>query len=300
MTFHVPIMCKEILEYLAPQSGDIILDGTLGGGGHTQALLASCPDITRVVGMDRDEEAITHLKALLPTDKLTTIRGNFSDFSQLLKDHRIVGVNKVILDLGISSHQIDVAQRGFSYQHEGPLDMRMDTSSSLDMTAEKILQDYSEKALTRVFKEYGEEPASAAIAREIVQRRQSHPLQTTLQLAELIRWFIRGGYSRKMMAVKRIFQAIRIEVNGELVTLRKSLLDLAGSLPSQGRMVVLTFHSLEDRIVKQTFQELSLAEPSVEEQSIVKLTKKAIRPSREEIRVNKRSTSAKLRAIFRR
>ena len=253
---HVPIMVTEVMDLLSPQRGGIFVDGTLGGGGHSGAILQLLPEGSRLIGIDRDETALLAASERLApfADRFTAVHGNFFRMKSLLLQKGVSKVDGILLDLGVSSYQLDEPSRGFSYKAEAPLDMRMDQSAAL--TAADVVNGYSEKELVRIFRDYGEERFSAGIARRIAEKRAEKPIQTTTELAEIIAGAIpsKFRYKEQQHPARRCFQAIRIEVNGELQYLREAVDDCIDILNPGGRIVILTFHSLEDRIVKTAFK----------------------------------------------
>lgn len=303
---HISVLFEESIKALNIKSDGIYVDGTLGGGGHSEGILSS-NDRCRLIGIDQDSEAIAAATKRLSKfdDRLTVVKSNFCRIKEILKDLDIDGIDGAVLDLGVSSYQLDNAERGFSYMQSAPLDMRMDTSK--DFSAYDVINSYSEGDLARIFFEYGEEKWSRRIAEFIVEKRAEKNIETTLELVDIIKAAIpkavrmEGGHP-----AKRVFQAVRIEVNNELGILKNAIEDFADSLKSGGRLAIITFHSLEDRIVKQTF--MSLAQGCecpksfpicvCNKQSKVKiLTRKPLLPSQHEEEVNPRSKSAKLRVI---
>ena len=305
---HIPIMLGEVLELLAPERGGIFVDGTLGGGGHSEGILKRLTD-GRLYGIDRDGEAIAAASERLKPfgDKFKAIRGNFFDMQSLLANEGVTGVEGILLDLGVSSYQLDTPERGFSYHEEAPLDMRMDDRASL--SAYDVVNGYSHGELTRIIRDYGEERYAAKVASAIVREREREPINSTTKLADIIKYAIPAANRREgPHPARRTFQAIRIEVNGELAELDKAIRGAHDLLNSGGVMAVITFHSLEDRIVKSAFKKNEnpcTCPPDfpvcvcgkVSKGSIV--TRKPILPSEEEIEYNSRSKSAKLR-IFER
>ena len=253
---HVPIMVREVTELLEPDRGGVFVDGTLGGGGHSEAILKLLPETGRLIGIDRDETALAAASARLAPfrDRFTAIHGNFFHMKPLLLQKGIAAVDGILLDLGVSSYQLDEPSRGFSYKAEAPLDMRMDQTAAL--TAADVVNGYPEKELVRIFRDYGEERFSPLIARRIAERRAQAPIKTTTELADLIAGAIPSKFRHKEQQhpARRCFQAIRIEVNGELQGLREAIDQCIELLSPGGRIVVLTFHSLEDRIVKTAFK----------------------------------------------
>ena len=299
--YHIPVLRDEVMHYMVPDAGKTIVDGTLGGGGHTEAMLQSG---ARVIGVDQDEQALDHAGARLAGfgDQFTALRGNFSTLPQLLAEAGEGKVDGLLVDIGVSSWQLDEASRGFSFGKEGPLDMRMDRSGG--QTAADLVNTASEDGLKRIFREYGEERAAGKLARRITERRTDKPFTTTTDLADFIASMSpRGG---KIHPATRVFQALRIAVNDELGVLRTFLENAAGLLNPGGRLGVITFHSLEDRMVKQFFKHTSQAqidrkewpEPRPNPDYCYKLRTCDDRASsQEEIKINKRSRSAKLRVV---
>jgi 16S rRNA (cytosine1402-N4)-methyltransferase len=304
---HVPIMVREILEQLDPQPGGVYLDGTLGGGGHAQAVLSRIAPTGRLVGIDRDEEALDAARSRLAEygDALTTLHGNYKDAPALLSTAGIDTLQGALLDLGVSSWQLDSAQRGFSYQADAPLDMRMDRSQQL--TAWDVVNTYSQDELRRLIYRYGEERWAPRIAEFIVKERARAPIDTTGALVETIYHAIPAGARRKgPHPAKRTFQAIRIEVNGELSGLSQAIEDIAGLLAQGGVLCVITFHSLEDRAVKEAMKRMEhpcTCPPKAPVCTCGKqplgrmIPRKPIEPSDQEIEVNPRARSAKLRVF---
>lgn len=305
---HTSVLLEETIEGLNIRPDGIYIDGTLGGGGHTFEI---CKRLTsgRVIGIDQDEAAIQaageRLKAF--EDKVTIVRSNYSDLKSILEQQHIQKADGIILDLGVSSYQLDNAERGFSYQSDSLLDMRMDRRQTL--TAREIVNGYSEMELYRIIRDYGEDQFAKNIAKHIVQARKEKPIETTEQLNEVIK----AAIPAKIRAVgghpsKRTFQAIRIECNRELEVLKDSLEDMIELLSPQGRLCIITFHSLEDRIVKTMFRRNEnpcICPPhfpacvcGLQARGRV-ITRKPILPSEEEMQENSRSKSAKLR-IFER
>ncbi len=306
---HVPIMVSEVLTLLEPARGGIFVDGTLGGGGHAEAVLSAMPESGRLFGIDRDDEALKAAGARLARfgDRFTAIKGNFFDMERLLADRGVRKVDGILLDLGVSSHQLDARERGFSYKAEAPLDMRMDQSAPL--TARTVVNEWSESELRRIFYEYGEEKFSAKIAARIVERRKEKPIETTTELAELIKGAIPAKFRNEPQhPARRCFQAIRIAVNGELDGLYDAIVSAHDLLNPGGRLAILTFHSLEDRIVKnafRTFENPCTCPKSApvcicgKKPTAKVLTRHPLVASEQEQKENSRATSAKLRAIVR-
>ena len=303
---HIPIMLKKVLELLAPERGGIFVDGTLGGGGHSEGILKRLTD-GRLYGIDRDGEAIAAASERLKPfgDKFKAIRGNFFDMKSLLANEGVTGVEGILLDLGVSSYQLDTPERGFSYHEEAPLDMRMDQEAAL--SARDVVNTYPEAELARVIWTYGEERFSRRIAERICRLREQSPIETTLQLAQIVRDAMPGKYRNEPQhPARRTFQALRIEVNSELGGLDQAVEQACDLLQKGGRLCIITFHSLEDRIVKQAFRRFEnpcTCPPSApicicgKQPKAKILTKKPLTASIEEEAQNSRSTSAKLRCI---
>ena len=303
---HKPVLLEECLAALDIKPEGTYLDGTLGRAGHSLEILRRLKS-GRLIGIDRDMAAIEAAEERLAEYKgrVTLVHGNFSDLREILSSLHVDKVDGMLFDLGVSSPQLDEAQRGFSYMHDAPLDMRMDTSAVLD--ARQVVNTWSGEELRRILYEYGEERYAPQIARAIVRRREEKPIETTGELVEVIRSAMPAQALReKQHPAKRSFQAIRIAVNGELDALAPMLHAAAEGLKPGGRLAVITFHSLEDRIVKQTLRELAtgcICPPEfpvcvcgkVSKGKVI--TRKPILPSVEELEVNSRSKSAKLRVF---
>lgn len=275
-------MLKESIDFLDLKAGGTYVDCTLGAGGHTEAIKTQCPNC-RVIGIDQDYEIIVETRARLERFQgIEILNDNFKNLKEIIKEP----VDGTLFDLGVSSYQIDEASRGFSLQKDGPLDMRMDRAQRT--TAEMILNTASEQELGRIFREYGEERFSRRVARAVLRARDKGGIKTTLQLKEIVEKAI--PVWKKRESVTRIFQALRIAVNQELKNLELALNDAIGLLKPAGRIVVLSYHSLEDRIVKHTLRKAN------KEGKLEILTKKPLQPSDQEIAANSRARSAKLRA----
>lgn len=293
MREHVPVLLEEIITALDPQPGDIVLDGTLGRGGYASAVLTRFPTMKKYIGIDRDPDAITFVSTLISDPRFTALAGTYEDYSDIIELNHLQAPNKIVLDLGVSSHQIDEPARGFSFQQDGPLDMRMDYSSG--QTAEDILRTKSEKELADIFYVYGEETAGRHIAKFWVTSRRTFKDWTTTGFAKFLHRVVPSGYNRKQLAVRRCFQALRIVVNDELGQLERSIPKMIQNLPKDGRLVIVTFHSLEDRIVKRAFQAASSSNPPFG----IQYSKKPMISTKDEILLNPRAKSAKMRAFIR-
>ena len=304
---HYSVLLKETVEQLHIKPDGIYVDGTLGGGGHAFEV---CSRLTtgHLYGIDQDDAAIAASGERLASfgDRVTILRENYCNIKSVLYSESVTRVDGIILDLGVSSHQLDESERGFSYRFDAPLDMRMDRRQTL--TARDIVNGYSEGELYRVIRDYGEERFAANIAKHIVRARQDKPVETTFQLNDIIKAAIPAKMRQNGHPSKQTFQAIRIECNRELDVLKNSLDELIGLLAPEGRLCVTTFHSLEDRIVKTTFKrnENPCTCPpgfpvcvcgQVSKGSVI--TKKPILPSDKELEENNRSKSAKLRVFCR-
>ncbi len=303
---HVPIMLPEVMELLKPERGGLFVDGTLGGGGHSEGILSRLGDGC-LYGIDRDGNAIAAASARLAPfgDKFKAIRGNFFDMKELLMAEGVTGVDGILLDLGVSSHQLDTPERGFSYHEDAPLDMRMDDRAAL--SAYDVVNGYGVEELAGIIKDYGEERFAFRVANAIVREREKQPINSTVQLAEIIKSAIPAANRREgPHPARRTFQAIRIEVNGELAELGQAIESAHDLLNPGGVLAVITFHSLEDRIVKQAFKKFEnpcTCDPRAPMCTCGKvptakiLTKKPLAPSDEELEINPRSRSSKLRGI---
>lgn len=303
---HISVLLNESVDALNIKKDGIYADGTLGGGGHSEKILERLSNGGLLIGIDQDAEAICAAKKRL--EKFTNViyeNTNFKNIKDILIRNSIENIDGAVLDLGVSSYQLDNADRGFSYIADSRLDMRMDLSSELD--AYKVVNTYSEENLAKIFFEYGEEKFSRRIAAEIVKTRGEKPIETTLELSELVKKCIPQKTVKKgSHPAKRVFQAIRIEVNGELAILEGALNDFFDVLKPGGRLAVISFHSLEDRIVKNTFASLAKGCVCPKDFPVCVcgkkprgkiITRKAVVPSDDEIDRNKRSKSSKLRVI---
>lgn len=303
---HISVLLNESVDALNIKKDGVYADGTLGGGGHSEKILERLSDKGLLIGIDRDIEAIEAAKERLKNySNVIYENTNFKNIKEILQKNDIKNIDGAVLDLGVSSYQLDNADRGFSYIASSRLDMRMDTSASLD--AYKVLNTYSEEELAKIFFEYGEEKFSRRIAAKIVEERAKKPIETTLELSELVKKCIPQKTVKKgSHPAKRVFQAIRIEVNGELDILEGAINDFFDSLKSGGRLAIISFHSLEDRIVKNTFANLARGCVCPKDFPVCVcgqkprgkiITKKAVVPTEDEIEFNKRSKSSKLRVI---
>lgn len=302
---HYPVMLKECLDGLKVKDGGTYFDGTLGGGGHSYEILKQSSPTGRLIATDLDVYAIGRASERLSefAGRFEIVKDNFKNFADIKERLGIEGFDGILLDLGVSSFQLDDRERGFSYlADEMSLDMRMSKDNTL--TAERVINEYSEEELKRIFFDYGEEKFSAKIAREIVNRRKAKPIKTVGELNEIIKNSIPMKFQQDGHPSRRIFQAVRIEVNGELDGLYETVIAMARGLKIGGRLAIITFHSLEDRIVKRAFKELETdcicdkALPvcvcgKVKEIDII--TKHPIVATEQELLENKRSKSAKLR-----
>jgi len=287
---HVPVLLERILEWLAPAPGRILVDGTLGGGGHTRVLAERVEPGGFVVALDRDPAAVTRAEHTLRGLPIKVAAVSYTELADVLAEIGVAAVDGILLDLGLSSDQLADPERGFSFNAEGPLDLRFDPSEG--QPAWKLLEQVEERALANLIYEFGEERYSRRIARAIVARRADDPVRAARDLAELVRRAIpRGKSPERIDPATRTFQALRIAVNHELEALAAALERFPAVLRPGGRVAVISFHSLEDRIVKQAFRDNPSYEP---------LTKRPILPSDREIAANPRARSAKLRVAQRR
>ncbi|MBA3830945.1 MAG: 16S rRNA (cytosine(1402)-N(4))-methyltransferase RsmH [Chthoniobacterales bacterium] len=302
-SYHRPVLVRETIELLAPRAGSLILDGTCGGGGHTEAILRAGAD---VLAFDQDPEALEFARVRLTNfgSRVTLQRANFREAGAVLDRLGIARVDGALLDLGVSSRQLENGDRGFSLIRNGPLDMRMDPRHEL--TAAEVVNSYTEEDLTRIFRELGEEPAARRVASQIVKARKETPFRETIAFAKAIEKII-GRHGRRHPATQ-IFQALRMEVNDELGALEEGLRAITARLEPGSRIAVITFHSLEDRIVKNFFRDRNRAwldrpewperRPNPEHE-LELITTKPVEPDAIEQRANPRSRSAKLRVAER-
>ena len=304
---HRPVLFDECMELLEIKAGGTYVDGTLGGGGHASGIAERIGPTGTLIGIDRDQDALDAATERLdryPCRKIL-IKSRYSNITELLKNHGIEKIDGALLDIGVSSYQLDDPERGFSYQNDAPLDMRMDRNDPL--TARDVVNDYSEEELARIIRDYGEERWAKRIAAFIVRNRKETPIETTGRLTEIIKAAIPASARREgPHPAKRTFQAIRIEVNDELGELRRACDDYCDVLGPEGRLCVITFHSLEDRIVKDAFAKR--LNPCIcpkdlpvcvcgRKADVKKVTGKPITASEDELEENPRARSAKLRAI---
>lgn len=302
---HIPVLLNETIEGLNIKPDGTYIDLTLGRAGHSSEILKRLNKDGLLIGVDQDKEAIEESNKRLSkiASNYKLVKSNFVNFEDILTSLNIDKVDGVLMDLGVSSPQFDESDRGFSYRYDAPLDMRMDVEQRL--TAKEVVNSYSEGELRKIFYEYGEDKYSASIAHNIVKAREVKPIETTFELVEIIK---RSKPAKELKKVghpaKQIFQALRIEVNNELNVLKETLVQVVKHLNSGGRLAVITFHSLEDKIVKKLFKELCVVEgdrnnfpTEIEQKDFILITRKGIRPSEEELERNHRSTSSTLRII---
>lgn len=300
-TYHVPVLLNEVIEGLNIQPGGIYVDCTFGGGGHSKAILAKLSNQGKLVAFDQDDDARKNLSALSEDkpgdDRILFVPQNFRHLQRFLRLHHITAVDGIMADLGVSSHQFDEAERGFSIRHNATMDMRMDQRQSL--TAFDVANTYTEQRLHKLFEEYGEVTNAKTLAKTIVQVRSSASLKTIDGFKNALREIVKGNPNKYFA---QVFQALRIEVNDELGALKEMLQQVPSLLKPGGRVAIITFHSLEDRLVKNFFRRGSFAEPEenpyintspVNELKVI--TKKPVLPGEKELKQNSRSRSAKLR-----
>ncbi len=304
---HITVLLKESVDYLNLSDGDSVVDCTLGGGGHTKLLAEAVGEQGKVLAIDHDKQAIKAAEKHLGKLKSRVVfsQGNFKDIDIYLEDHDLGKVNGVLLDLGLSSGQLDNPTRGFSFVNDAKLDMRFDPDKQT-LTAHEIIATWSQEQLTEIFRKYGEETLASLIARKIIEQREEESIATTQQLAKLVERIYKKRFHKKSKThpATKVFQALRIAVNDELASLETVLPKICDALQPGGRVVVISYHSLEDRIVKQFFNLAAkgcICPPDFPKCTCGKdplmevITKKPIIPSEEEIEVNPRSRSAKLR-----
>ena len=304
-TKHIPVLLNEVIEGLNIKPDGIYLDLTLGRAGHSSEILSRLSDKGLLIGVDQDQQAIDESRERLSKIKnnFILIKNNFLYVDAILESLNIDKVDGILMDLGVSSPQFDDVDRGFSYRFDSRLDMRMDKDQNL--SAHDVVNNYSEAELRKIFWEYGEDKYSASVARNIVKEREKHPIDTTFELVEIIKKSKPAKELKKAgHPAKQIFQAIRIEVNDEINVLKEALNDVIKHLNSGGRLAVITFHSLEDKIIKKLFKDLTVVEGNrnnlpvkEEEKDFILITRKGIKPSEKELEINHRSQSSTLRII---
>lgn len=301
--YHTPVLVEKVIEYLVTKQDGVYVDGTIGGGGHADCILQRLSPNGKLIGFDADANAIEYTEERLKqfSNQLVLIQQNFVHMRETLNEIGIKTANGILLDLGISSFQIDQPGKGFSFQRDEPLDMRMDKRQ--DVNASTILRTVDEQELVQIFREYGEERHAKKIARAIIHVRSREPFETTKALASVVQRTVGGRFVKKSLA--RVFQALRIRVNDELNNLRVALRDIVDLIHVGGRVVVISYHSLEDRIVKEFFKaeatgSISSAFHEIKREPRLRvLTKKPITPTESEIALNRRARSAKLRVAER-
>lgn len=313
---HIPVLREEVLTYLSPKSGGLYVDATIGLGGHSLSILKKSAPKGQLIGIDQDNMALSKCEKRLKVfkDRLRLIHGNFSDLQDLLKLHEVSKVDGILFDLGVSTLQLDTPERGFSFQHNGPLDMRMD--QQMPILALDIVNDSTTESLMKIFREYGEERYAKLIAQRIIASRSVEAITTTQQLTQIVESVISGKSKnrkrdfrqRKIHPATRVFQALRIVVNDELKNLKCGIDAAVSVLKKDGCLCMISFHSLEDRIVKQKFQfyaKTCICSPKApicvcnHQQKLKIITKRPILTSASEIDVNPRSRSAKMRVAVR-
>ena len=302
---HVSVLLKETIDGLNINPDGIYVDGTLGGGGHAYEVCKHLSSKGRLIGIDQDSEALEAARERLSEfeDKVTMVRSNYCEIDTILKDLDIDKVDGIVLDLGVSSYQLDNLERGFSYKADAPLDMRMSKSG---LSAYDVVNEYSKEQLEKILFEYGEEKFAHGIVSGILKARETAPIKTTLELAEIVKRNVPLKVRKEKNPCKKTFQAIRIEVNGELDELKKGMSEAFERLKAGGRLAIITFHSIEDRIVKNTFREYCTGCTCPPDFPVCVCGKKPrgrtvyrkpVTASEEELAVNNRSRSAKLRVI---
>ena len=305
---HKSVLLNECIEGLNIKKEGIYVDGTLGGGGHSYEILRKLSPNGRLIGIDRDKDALNAAsKKLNEFNNFTTVHDNHANILEILKNLGIQGVDGILLDLGVSSYQLDEASRGFSYMNDAPLDMRMNREDKI--SAYEVVNNYSEEKLSRIFFDYSEERYSKSIAKKICKVREENKISTTLELVEVIKSAMPGSaLNEKQHPAKRVFQAIRIEVNEELTKLKQAVEDSIKALNNGGRLAIITFHSLEDKIVKHTYEDMQGRCTCPKDFPVCVcnyisygriVNKKPIISNEEELKENPRARSAKLR-IFER
>jgi len=305
---HVPVLLNEIMEILNPQPGEVFVDCTLGGGGHSKAIIKRILPGGTLIGIDQDVNALNAAQGNLKeySRNIVYVQSNYEKLDEIIAEHSPSGIDGILFDIGVSSHQLDEKERGFSYMQDAPLDMRMDRAS--DFSAWDLINNYSEEEITKIIRDYGEENWAKRIAKFIVEAREEKSIDTTGELVEIIKKAIPAGARRDgPHPAKRTFQAIRIFVNRELEVLENTLDTALKWLKKEGRIGVISFHSLEDRIVKEKFkywaldcicpQEFPICQ--CDKQTLVKvITRKPVIASKSELDINPRARSAKFRAAI--
>lgn len=287
-TVHIPVMANEVIEWLNPQPGQVIVDGTLGGGGHSHLLAQRLAGQGQILGIDRDPQAVERTAKVLEGLPVTCVNGSYGDLPEILNEFGVDHVDGVLLDLGLSSDQLADRERGFSFTVDGPLDLRFDPTQG--EPAWRLLERLSADHLANIIFEYGEERHSRRIAKAVTESRRARPIRTAGELADLVRQCVPRSRTTNLDPATRTFQALRIAVNDELKILDQALARLPDCVRPGGRIAIISFHSLEDRRVKVAFRQ---------DQRYVILTKKPIRPNESEVHRNPRSRSAKLRVAER-
>ncbi|GAA0177264.1 16S rRNA (cytosine(1402)-N(4))-methyltransferase RsmH [Clostridium sediminicola] len=300
---HISVLLNEVLENLNIKPNGIYIDCTLGGAGHSSEILKRLDADGKLIGIDQDANALNYAKQKLSNySNVIYVHNNFYNIREIIEELSLDGVDGILMDLGVSSYQLDTAERGFSYMQDAPLDMRMNEEDSL--SAFDVVNEYSKEELIRIFREYGEEKFAVRVAGKIIENRENKSIETTLELVDIIKKAIPMKFQKKGHPAKKVFQAIRIEVNKELAILNKSIEDAVDKLNVGGRIAIITFHSLEDRIVKTKFNTLSnpcICPPDFpicacgKKPKIKLISRKPIEPTELEKEENSRSKSAKLR-----
>lgn len=307
--YHTPVFLEEVLHYLAPHDKRLIVDGTLGDGGHTQAMLQSAGPALRVLGIDRDPQILERAGKRLAAfkERVILVHGNFSEVKSILAQRQLGTMDGFLLDLGVSSYQFEVPERGFSIRHDGPLDMRMDPGEA-ESTAAELLERLSDAELETIFRKYGEVKRPRQLVRFIRKAQGERPIQTTFELSQILSSAAKPSRKPRIHPATQAFQALRIAVNRELDHLQKALEEAIECLSPGGRMVVISFHSLEDRIVKDFFRREEkgcICPPKMpvcacgRKSRLKVLTRRVVKPSAREVDANPRASSAKLRAAER-
>ena len=293
---HIPVLQKEVLKYLDPKPNKNFIDCTIGEGGHSLAILEENKPTGKVLGIEADTEIVKKLELQVPNsnlqERLILVNDSYVNLKEIVEKYNFGPIQGILFDIGMSSWHLEESKRGFSFLRDEPLDMRYGIKAQSSLTAEEIINEWPQQEIEKILKEYGEERFVKRITKEIIEQRKIKPIKTTFQLVEIIKKAVPFRYQRaRIHPATRTFQALRIAVNDELNNLKKVLPQAMEVLASGGRIVIISFHSLEDRIVKNFFKELSSDKLKI-------LTKKPIRASQKEIKINPRSRSAKLRAAI--